>query len=210
MLTKIAQYLDPSFTLNRARKFFSYTDGWEFTEWGLFVPKHMNILAVLETPDGKQFNPGHNLVTTAGDQYYASKAAGATPGTIYGSHAMATAASIAPAKTGSGSQYGNFTVVSGSLKATDATYPLVSDPDANNTGAGANVVTWRVSYTKADFNTATAITHGLVTIAGANANTVGSPVSGSNNLTGYQFAASFTKTVDDTLTVFVNHSLVGS
>jgi hypothetical protein len=209
MRINIAKYLPKTFRLNATRKYLEFKDGWEFSEWGVFVPKHMNIMAVLTTPEGKFFNVGHNLVTAAGDAYYAARGAAATPGTIYGSHAMATAHTGVPTKTGAASQYGNVTVVSGSLKATDATYPLISDADTDNTGGGATVVTWRVSYTKADFNTATAITDGVITIANGNPNTVGSPVSGSNNLTGYVFASSFTKSVDDTLKVFVNHTLLG-
>jgi hypothetical protein len=101
---------------------------------------------------------------------------------------------------GKGALYSAFTAIAGSTKVVSAGYPKTNDPDADNTGDAVNVATWLGSWAKADFNNA-AISHGLITIA--------APISGSNLLTGYAFAAAFAKTVNDTLKVFVNHQMLG-
>jgi hypothetical protein len=62
-------------------------------------------------------------------------------------------------------------------------------------------VTFLASYAKADFNHS-AISHGIITNA--------SPGASEPILTGYAFAASFEKTADDTLKVFVNHQMAGN
>lgn len=210
-MIRIARTLPGRFSLNRTLKYFETKTGFQLTEWGLFLPRHMNILAVLETPNGSLLMPAANIVTDAGDTYYAERGAAQAPGTMFGSHALGTGATAPFAKSGAPSLYGNLTgAIAGSIKATDASYPRTADPDTDNTGAGAKVTTWRCSYGKLDFSSVTPITHGLVTIATGNPNTVGSPVSGSALLTGYQFAASFTKSTDDTLKLFINHTFLGS
>lgn len=161
------------------------------------VPKHDNVLAIIENEGGeKLLIPAHNIVTDAGDIWYAQRSCTETPTNAFNTMVMCSAGT--PAKT---AVYSAFTAIAGSTKTVTAGYPKTNDTgDADNTGDAVNVVSWAGSWAKADFNH-TAISHGLITIA--------APVSGSNLLTGYAFAAAFAKTVNDTLKVFVNHQMLG-
>lgn len=94
----------------------------------------------------------------------------------------------------------DFTLIAATAKTVKATYPKTADGDADNTGAAADSVTWTFEWTAADFNHA-AITHGWIVVSGHGA---GAPL-----LTGFAFAASFTKTASDTLKVIVNHNFLG-
>lgn len=146
----------------------------------------------------------HNIVTDAGDRYYAAKAAGeaaffAVAGMRLGTHAGAPAAPLktdVKLQTTTGS-----TLLASSVKAIDATYPRTADPDTDNPGAGVDIVTWRVSYTTAEANSADIATLDLPD----------SLVDGSiaRSLAIANFAAKFTKTSSDTLKVFVNHTMNG-
>lgn len=162
---------------------------------GLFVPKHRNVLAVLGTPSGKVLIPASNIVTDAGDIYYAQRGAGETPTNTFGIHEMCSAGT--PSK---GANRSAFTPIAGTQKAHAATYPKTNDDDTDNSGGGVDVVSYKVSYAKADFNHV-AITHGIITNA--------TPGATEPLLTGYAFASSFAKTADDTLNVFVNHTKNG-
>lgn len=167
-------------------------------EFDAFIPRHNNVLAVLRTPEGKLLIPAANIVTNAGDRFYAQKSAGEATSNAFGIHAMASAGT--PAKV---SDLVDFTLIAGSNKAHTAGYPKTTDVDADNTGAGADIVTYLVSYTKTDFNHA-AISHGVITNVGLDVISPGEPI-----LTGYAFAAPFEKTANDTLKVFVNHEFLG-
>lgn len=161
-----------------------------------FIPKHRNVLAVLGRKDGNLLIPASNIVTNAGDVHYAQRGAGETPTNAFGIHELASAG--LPAKDADQS---DFTVIAGTQKAHTGGYPTTADADADNTGAGADVISYLASYAKADFSHA-AITHGMITNA--------TPGAAEPILTGYAFAAAFEKTVDDTLKVFVNHDVTGS
>lgn len=139
--------------------------------------------------------PGRNIVTNAGDLHYAEKGAGESVTNAFGVQEMCTAGT--PAK---GADRSDFTTVASSEKAHDTGYPQTNDGDAENTGAGTDVVTWKVAYTTGDFN-ATGISHGIITNA--------SPGASEALLTGYAFSASFDKTASDALDVFVNHTMTG-
>lgn len=159
------------------------------------VPKHENIVAILENEEGKLFIPAHNIVTDAGDIWYAQKSCGEAATNNFNTMVMCSAGT-----PGKAAVYSGFTAIAGSTKTVSAGYPKTADADADNTGDAVNVVTWLGSWAKADFNHA-AVSHGLITIA--------APTGGSNLLTGYAFAAAFAKTVNDTLKVFVNHQMLG-
>ena len=160
------------------------------------VPRHDNVLAVLEGPGGRLLIPAHNIVTDAGDVWYAQSACGETPTDAFDTMVMCSAGT--PGKT---AVYSDFTPIAGSTKVVSATYPKTNDVgDADNTGDGINIVSWLGNWSKSDFNHA-AITHGLITIP--------SPSAPDNLLTGYAFGAPFAKTANDTLKVFVNHQLLG-
>jgi hypothetical protein len=166
-----------------------------FPLFDLFVPKHKNVLAVLGTPYGKLIYPAANIVTDAGDIYYAQLAAGESPTNNFNTHELASAGT--PDKAADRS---DFTMIGSTQLTQAASYPRTNDPDADNTGAGADIRTTLASYTKASFSHA-AITHGIVTVA--------TPGASAPLLTGYAFAASFAKTTNDTLKVFVNHEMLG-
>lgn len=159
------------------------------------LPKHMNVLAVLGLPEGDIVIPAHNIVTDAGDVYYAQKSAGETPTNTFNTLTLATAGT-----PGKSATYASFTPIASTGKAPTAGYPKTNDADADNTGASTKIVTWLFSYAKADFNNA-AISHGEITAA--------APSGSVPLLTGFAFAAAFAKTVNDTLKVFVNHQMLG-
>jgi len=168
-----------------------------FRRFDALQPRHRNVFAVLHRPSGLLVIPASNIVTDLGDQYYAEQGAGETP-TNFGTPIMELATAGTPGKTADRS---DFTVVTATQKAIDGSYPQTDDGDADNSGTtGIDVVTWRTSWTQGDFTQA-GITHGTIT------NT--SPGASEPLLTGYAFAASFDKTADDTLKVFVNHEMLG-
>lgn len=162
---------------------------------GVCVPKHRNILALLGTESGPVLIPGCNIVTDAGDLYYAQRSAGEASTNAFGVHELCSAGT--PAK---GANRSAFTTIASTEKLHAATYPKTNDGDADNTGAGTDIVTYLASYGKADFSHA-AITHGIVTNA--------TPGAAEPIMTGYAFAAAFGKTSNDTLKVFVNHNMNG-
>lgn len=169
------------------------------------VPKHHNILCVLGTPAGTQLIPAHNIVTDAGDKYYAQKAVGETPTDAFARLYLSTVNwdVTHPSKTSVSDNIAS--MIAGTEKAATATYPKTNDGDTDNTGAGVDVVTWLFSYTKADFNDADidagAIAAAAVTSWGASAGT-------HNVLTAFDLTT-FAKTANDTLKVFVNHTMNG-
>jgi hypothetical protein len=167
------------------------------------LPKRHNVIAVHTNARGEQtLITTHNIITDAGDIYYAQKQCGQSPTNAFARLAVGTGKTAAWAKSGAPSQYGNLTgAIAGSVKAQDATYPMVPDTDVANTGLGNNVTSWRVSYTSTDFTSATNVTDGVITIA--------SPVSGSPTLAGFTFTSPFLLATGDSIKIFVNHTMLG-
>ena len=155
----------------------------------------------------------HNIVTDDGDLYYAERAAlltvGATisPVPTHFTDANGVPDMImemydntggAPAKGNDRSDLG--TIVSGSAKAMDSGYPKVGDLDADNTGAGVDIVTYLVSYAKGEANH-TDIADVILTNP--------SPGASEKLILHAEFDAEFPKTSNDTLKVFINHRMNG-
>jgi hypothetical protein len=168
----------------------------------MVVPRNNNVIAVLGTPAGKLCIPGRNTVTDAGDIFYAQQGCSESPTNDWtaATAIMELCTAGTPAK---GADRSDFTTVSATQKIFVATpdYPLTNDVDADNSGTtGTDVVTYLTSWTKGDF-TQSGITHGIITN--------GTPGTAEPILTGYVFGASFNKTADDTLKVFVNHQMNG-
>lgn len=159
------------------------------------IPRHDNVLAVLEGLEGKLLIPAHNIVTSAGDIWYAQKSAGEASTNNFNTMVLDSAGTL-----GKAAVYSDFTPIGSTAKTVTAGYPKTADADADNTGAATAVVSWLGSWAKADFNNA-AISHGMITVAG--------PSAGSALLTGYAFGSPFAKTANDTLKVFVNHQMLG-
>ena len=164
----------------------------------------LNICIVRENQDtgDKTWLYAKNIVTNDGDLYYAQKSVGGTPTSDFGGsdgRMELRTGSATPAKA---HVYSDVTTpVTASRKAKDSGYPKTADDDSDNTGAGADIVTWRTSWTTSDFN-ATAIIGGCFHAGGA------SPASGSKLLTHFSIT-SFNKTASDTLKIFVNHTFNG-
>lgn len=165
---------------------------------GHLVPKHRNVLAVLTHEGGRILIPASNIVTTAGDRFYAEVACGESPNVNFaaaGGGLRLGSANTSPTKADTDVT----TFLAGTAKAIDAGYRRTADNDGDNTGSGTNVITWRVSYSTSEGNA-----NGIV--EGAIVNDRTTPGSA---LTHFLFASSFNKTSSDTLKVFVNHSVQG-
>lgn len=148
-----------------------------------------------------------NIVTNDGDLFYAERAVKTAIPTNFvdgsgnwdGIMELYNGASGAPAK---GNNRSNLTgLVTGSAKVIDATYPKINDGDSDNTGAGTDIATYRVSYLTSEAN-ATGIADVIIT----------NPTPGASEplLMHAEFGTPFTKTSSDTLKVFVNHQLNGT
>lgn len=161
--------------------------------------RDLNVVAILKHEDGsEEVLRTTNIVTDAGDLYYAQKACGETPTHAFDALHLGTGAST-PAKTDDAD---DFTAVVGSGKVKSATYPKTNDGDVDNTGKGADVVTWKFEYATGEANSA-GITEAII-VVGAGALSAGEAV-----LTHFRFAASFTKSASDTLVIYVNHAPTG-
>jgi hypothetical protein len=171
-----------------------------FPETSLVIRRDQNCLALLRRvlgPDAgwAELIPASNIITDAGDIHLAQKAAGEAATNAFGIWEQCSAGT--PAK---GANRSAFTAIASSQLAQDATYPKTNDGDADNTGAGTDVLTSRASYSAASFNHA-AITHAIRTNA--------SPGASEPILTGFAWAASINKAATDTLKVFHNATLNG-
>lgn len=136
-----------------------------------------------------------NIVTDAGDVYYAQQGANETPTNNFTQMELGSAGT-----PGKAANTGSFTLIASTAKTVKATYPKTNDGDADNTGAATDSVTWTFEWAAGDFNHA-AITHGWIVVAGHGGS---API-----LTGFAFAASFPKASTDTLKVIVNHNFLG-
>jgi len=174
-----------------------------------------NICVVLKKTDGsKHWFYGSNLVTNDGDIYYAKKGAGESPssnenfGLTKASCILQNPSSAdTPAKA---DDYGEVTdpiVTSGAEKLVSSNYPKSNDQDADNSGKGVDVITYKFEWTTAQIDTSSgnAITGGCIL------DTDATPANGVKILTHWNFAspASFHKTSTDTLTLYVNHTMNG-
>lgn len=141
----------------------------------------------------------HNIITNAGDVYYAQKAAGESPTNAFDTMWLGIAdGSSAPDK---GNDSDDLDFIANSAKTVKSGYPKTDDDDPDNTGADTNVVTWTFEWGAADFNNA-AISDGMI---GVGAYGASEPV-----LTHFEFTGGpFAKTSSDTLKVIVNHEFEG-
>lgn len=144
--------------------------------------------------------PGINIVTNAGDVWYAQRAGGETVSNDF-LHANAglRLGNDDTAPTKSDTDVTAF--LSGTAIARDSGYPKTDDDDARNeSDADVNVLTWRYSYGTSDGN-ASGIIEGAI---------VDNRTTPTAALTHFLFAEAFSKTTSDSLTVFVNHELTGA
>ena len=144
---------------------------------------------------------GTNLVTDAGDVWYAQSACGEAPTNAFANLYLATACSEDGSNPKKTSDYSKFTVVAGSSKAKTAGYPKTSDDDADNTGADTDIVSWKFEYTTGD-GPFTSITHSFIAKSGASG---ADPI-----LNGYKWAASWGKDASTSAKIFANHEMKGA
>lgn len=152
--------------------------------------------------------PGLNIVTNEGDLFYAQRSVIEQPDDDHFTTGAAFAfdgimelyngATPPPDKAFDRSDM--VTLVTGSDQVMDGTYPRTADPDGDNTGSGADIATYRVSYATGDANAA-----GIDDVVLTNP----APGASENLLMHANFAAPFEKTASDTLKVFVNHEFLG-
>ncbi len=179
--------------------------------------KVVAVLMNIHTGEKRWFD-GPNIVTDAGDLFYAQRGAlltvGATIGPVPTNFTDANGVpdmvmelfddsptNNAPVK---GSDYDDLLGdnIPSSLKVIDATYPQVNDGDSDNTGAGVDIITYRVSYTTGEaINVSGTIEDVILTNP--------SPGAAEPLIMHATFAAGFNKTGADTLKVFINHRMNG-
>jgi hypothetical protein len=139
-----------------------------------------------------------NLVTTQGDKYYAEMACAQAPTYVFASMSLCTAG---PTPVVKASAWNDFTVHAGGVKVHTATYPLCPDIDADNTGLGAAVISWKFEFAAGD-GPFVAIQWCFIAAAGAAA---GAPI-----LQGYKWGAAWDKDAATSAKIFVNHTLLGA
>lgn len=166
------------------------------------------VVAVLTDPQGKVLSRKevHNIVTNDGDLFYAQladaffNASEPTNFTDGGGNFDAIMelydnTGNAPAKTSNRSDAG---VQIGSGKAMDAGYPKINDDDADNTGAGTDIITYRVSFTTGEVNGS--IDEVILT----------NPAPGASEpVITFADGLNTTKTSSNGLKVFINHEMLG-
>lgn len=187
----------------------------------IYIPKKFQIYSqvtaiVADAASGEYKNviKGHNLVTNDGDYFYAVRAVAGTPSTDYfcngsgvfdGVVELYIGATASPSKAAVRSSIGG-TLVSWSSgpaiseMAMSSGYPKVNDSDSGNTGKGADVVTYKVTYTTSEAN-GTSISDVVITNP--------SPSSG-DKLLMWSELTPFNKTSSDTLTIYINHTFTGA
>lgn len=158
------------------------------------------ILAILRHPqlEREVTIPGVNLVTNDGDVYYAQSSVAESPTDDFDAAAAGLRlGSAVTAVTKTDTDVTTF--LAGTGHVLDATYPLTNDADADNTGAGTDIVTWTYSYLTSEGNAA-GIAEGAI---------VDDRTTPTAALTHFLFAATFTKSSSDTLKCIVNHEILG-
>lgn len=161
------------------------------------VDKVCNVVAIItnEVTKKEKIIPGANIVTNEGDKYYAQMAAGETPTIDF------TAGGFRLGDSGTTPQKSD-TDVGSPLAANhtiDTGYPTTDDQDGDNTDAGVDIVTWRAFYSTSEGNVVgiqeVAIVDNISTPTAALCHAV--------------FSGAFSKTVNDTLKIFINHEFNG-
>jgi len=160
-------------------------------------PKGWNVVANLILPNGERdLVLGHNLITTAGELHYAQLIAQTSPTNAFGVMEVATAV---PTQAASDDR-SDYTIQAGSEKAHSSGFPKINDGDAGNTGAGADVYTFKAEYVPGD-GAWTGLLGGIITNA--------TPGASEPILTGFDFSGTLAKDASTALTVWVNHAPTG-
>jgi hypothetical protein len=161
-------------------------------------------VVLLENPDGiVDIEPFANLITTAGDQYYAQKGiVGISPANPAAPTAMSDmklgTGTTAAAKSGAGGAL--VTYITGSNNPFDASFPT-SSAVGGDTGWNAN---YKTSWLAGDVTNAAITEAVIVNDAATDATTTAA-----NTISRVVFAAK-NKTVDDSLVITWSHKFLGA
>ena len=186
-----------------ATRVYKSAAGLFFPEYDVVASKRNNVLAIrkrMERVGGlmvpkTDIIPASNIVTNDGDYFYARAVYDESNIDVFDVLELGSAGT--PAKAADRS---DFTEIADTEQAFDSGYPMTDDQDADNTGAGTDVISYTTSYV-ADTFTHAAVTDGWITNA--------TPGASENLLTGFDFAAAFAVTATDTLKVIINHTMNG-
>jgi hypothetical protein len=164
----------------------------------------------------REHRTGSNIVTDAGDTFYAQQLTNgayttATPtvATVtndFSTLELSADAGANPAPGKSNHRGSLNSVISGSQKAATSGYPRISDPDTDNSSAGTDVFTWSFTYSAGDFND-TDISDGIITNTSPGAS---EPVLNHFDENVWSPSGVFDKTANDTLKFIVNHIFTGA
>ena len=139
-----------------------------------------------------------NIVTNAGDLFYAQRANQEVPDNLF--HVGGLVLGLngnAPSKT---SIYSDITsIVPSSFKNLEPGYPLRNDQSPSNTGKGKNTITYKFKYLSNEVNSAN-MNRLAITVQNPN---------GSSQLLMYAIIPLISKSAGQILTVFVNHNFNG-
>lgn len=141
----------------------------------------------------------HNLVTNDGDKYYAQMASGESPTDDFDNSTAGIHLGQGTTGGGDKTDTGVNTEDTRGRQTLTANYEKTNDTDADNTGAGVDIVTWLYSYTTTEGNV-TKCNEGAI---------VNSLTGASKALTHFDFGSTFDKTSSDTLKIFINHTMNG-
>jgi hypothetical protein len=168
---------------------------------GLFEQQpDQNVLVVLKKGNRLlNFIFGKNIVTSTGDVHYAQRACNQALTNNY------TDMYLCNNHVGANSMVktdnrANFTDIAGTNKTKSANYPKAPDDDTDNTGNGANNISWAFNYAPGDGNW-TGIGWAYVT--------KNSPAANESLLCGITFNGTWAKDSNTSAKVFVNHAANG-
>lgn len=160
------------------------------------------VIAILENVEtgARSVHETTNIVTDDGNVYYAERGAAETP-TLTIDAASVGVNTVNPTAT---DDYGDLTTtgITNPEVSVQSGYPKTNDTDADNTGAGSDVVTWKFIWGTGDGITST---NNIADVLLHEATATGTDAI----LSRAEFAATFAKTNTDTLTVYVNHTMLG-
>lgn len=164
------------------------------------------IVLVRRGKDGTKTSVSKNLVTNDGDLFYAERGVDTSVPTNFTNGSGTYDGVLILGNTGSPTtrvkthNVSILTPIPGSTATIQATYPKVNDTDTDNSGRGADIITYKYVYSTSAFTT-NAFTEGAITNP--------SPATSEAAMTTFILTTD-SKSSTQTLTVYINHSLTGS
>jgi len=159
------------------------------------APKE-NVLVLIKKANGEiKKIKGHNIVTDAGDEYYARMIVNDASNITTPFYLRLGTGTDDPTKSDTDVE----TYIDGSAKVVDDGFPKRNYTDEGNSDGGVNVITYKITYDIGEV-VANDISEGALVDNGDN------PTKALNH---FLFNQSFDLTKDDQLVVFVNHKFTG-